>query len=271
MKCTRQRCQVVASTRVNGGLDALVGVGDHELDAAKPAADQLAEERGPERLGLGEADVHAEHLAAPLGRRADGDDHRQRHDAPVLARLHVGGVDPDVAIDVERPVEKGLDALVDIGAEPADLALGHAAHPQRPDQVVHPPGRDPVDVCLLDHRDQRPVDAAPRVQEPGKVAPLPQLREAQRHAPGRRLPVAIAVAVALHQPRRILHPPGGAGEARHLELHQPPRGEADHLAQQIGVGGLLHQPLQVHHLIGHRDLSGSGWSVSTRPYRDSAR
>jgi hypothetical protein len=36
----------------DGGLDALVGVGDHELDGAKPAAGELAQELGPERLGL---------------------------------------------------------------------------------------------------------------------------------------------------------------------------------------------------------------------------
>jgi hypothetical protein len=33
--------------------DALVGVGDRQLDAAKPAARELAQELGPERLGLG--------------------------------------------------------------------------------------------------------------------------------------------------------------------------------------------------------------------------
>jgi len=37
-------------------LDALMGVGDDELDAAQAAAGELAQEHGPERLGLGGAD-----------------------------------------------------------------------------------------------------------------------------------------------------------------------------------------------------------------------
>src|SRR6202035_4436613 len=47
----------------DGGLDALMSIGDNELDAAQAAAGELAQERSPERLGLGGTDVHAEHLA----------------------------------------------------------------------------------------------------------------------------------------------------------------------------------------------------------------
>ena len=35
----------------DGGLDALVGVRDHELDATQTTAGELAQERGPERFG----------------------------------------------------------------------------------------------------------------------------------------------------------------------------------------------------------------------------
>jgi hypothetical protein len=42
----------------DGGLDALVGVGDHQLDAAKPAA-----------LGLGGPNIHAQNLAPAITRR----------------------------------------------------------------------------------------------------------------------------------------------------------------------------------------------------------
>jgi hypothetical protein len=41
----------------------------------------------------------------------------------------------------------------------------------------------------------------------------------------------------------------------------------DHLAQQIGVGGLLHERPQVHHVIGHRWSLRLQVGVSTRPYR----
>jgi hypothetical protein len=32
----------------------------------------------------------------------------------------------------------------------------------------------------------------------------------------------------------------------------PLGGKSDHLAQQIGIGGLFHERAQVHHLVGHR-------------------
>jgi hypothetical protein len=35
-------------------------------------------------------------------------------------------------------------------------------------------------------------------------------------------------------------------------------GKADHLAQQIGVGGLLDKRPQVHHVVGHRWFLESG-------------
>jgi hypothetical protein len=44
----------------------------------------------------------------------------------------------------------------------------------------------------------------------------------------------------------------GAGQPGDLQLHQPLRREADHLAQQIGVGTLLQKRTKGDHLIGHR-------------------
>ena len=114
----------------DGGLDALVGVGDDELDAAQAAAPQLAQELGPEGLGFGGADVHAEHLAPPVGVDADRDDHGDRDDAAVAAHLHVGRVDPDIGpVAFDRAVEEGLDPLVDLLAQPRHLALGDAVMP----------------------------------------------------------------------------------------------------------------------------------------------
>lgn len=43
----------------DSGLDALMTVGDDELDPAQPAPGQLAQEGGPEGLGLGGANIHA--------------------------------------------------------------------------------------------------------------------------------------------------------------------------------------------------------------------
>ncbi len=114
-----------------------MGVGDHELHPAQAAAGELAEEGGPEGLGLGRTDVHAEDLAAAVGVDADRDDHRHRDDPPVLPYLQIGRVDPQVGpVAFQRAVEEGAHPLVDLGAETAHLALRDAAHPERLDEVV---------------------------------------------------------------------------------------------------------------------------------------
>ena len=96
-----------------------MGVGDHQLDAAQAASCQLAQEVGPECLGLGGPDRHAEHLAPPGGVDADGDDHRNRDDAAILAHFQIRGVEPDIGpLAFERPVEESLDLVVDLAAQP---------------------------------------------------------------------------------------------------------------------------------------------------------
>ena len=68
-------------------------------------------------LGLGGADVDAEHLALAVAVDADRDDRRHRDDPAVLAHLHVGGVEPKIRpLTVDRPLQEGLHALVDLGA-----------------------------------------------------------------------------------------------------------------------------------------------------------
>ena len=97
----------------DGGLDALVGVGDDELDAAQAAPRQLPEEGGPEGLGLRRTDIHAQHFAPAIGIDADGDDDGDRHDAAGLADLQVGGVDPQIGpVALDRPVEERLHLAV---------------------------------------------------------------------------------------------------------------------------------------------------------------
>ena len=84
-------------------------------------------------LGFRWADIHAEHFAPAIAVDAHRDDHRDRDDPPVLADLHIGGVDPQVGpVALDRAVEEGVDALVDLLAQPADLALGDAVHAQAP-------------------------------------------------------------------------------------------------------------------------------------------
>jgi len=65
----------------DGGLDAFRGIGNHQLDATQAAAGELAQERGPERFGLGGADIKPENLEAPVAVDSDRDDYGDRDDA----------------------------------------------------------------------------------------------------------------------------------------------------------------------------------------------
>jgi hypothetical protein len=76
--------------------------------------------------------------------------------------------------------------------------------------------------------------------------------------PGTGLPDPIAVAIALRQPVRCALAIAGAGQALHLELHQPLGGKAAHLAQEIGVGALLQQLAKGDPIVGHRGGLRSG-------------
>ena len=69
----------------DGGLEALVGIGDDQLDAAQAATGHALEEGGPEGLGLRRADVQADDLAPAIGVRGHGDYRRDRDDAAALA------------------------------------------------------------------------------------------------------------------------------------------------------------------------------------------
>ncbi len=59
---------------------------------------------------------------------------------------------------------------------------------------------------------------------------------------------------------------GGARLGANLEFHQPFGRKADHLAQNIRVGGLLHKRAKVHHLVGHWG-SSVALMFATQPYR----
>jgi len=95
---------------------------DDELHAPEAAPRDRAQELGPERLGLGRADHHAENLAATIAVDARGDDDGDRDDPPILPYFEIGRIEPDVGpVTLDRPIEEGFDLLVDLGAEPAYL------------------------------------------------------------------------------------------------------------------------------------------------------
>lgn len=95
---------------------------------------------------------------------------------------------------------------------------------------------------------------SPGIQKAEKVAALPQLGDAQFGRTRPRLPVVVAVAVELGEMLSVLPAISSTGQAAHLQLHQPLRGKADHLPQEIAVSRFLNQRVQVHLLIGHRCL-----------------
>src|SRR5512133_1111693 len=234
-----------------------------------------------EGLGLRRADIHPQNLAPAVRVHADRNDDGDGDDTAVpTTSLHVRGVDPQIGpIAFERPVEEGLDLAVDLFAQTRDLALGNAAHAERLDQVVDRAHRDALDVGLLDHGSERLLGYPARLEEAREVGALPQLRDAPFHRSGPRLPATVAVAVAVDEPLGGLLAPAGAGQPLHLQLHQAMGGKADHLAQKVGVGGLLYQCAQRHHVVGHRSVLGSGrgfanptlYRRSTMTGREAAR
>src|SRR5207237_8704596 len=117
------------------------------------------------------------------------------------ARLHVGGIQPDIGpIALQWPVEEGGDLAVNLAAQPADLALRDAGHAHRLDQFVDGAGRYALHVGLLDHCGQSLLGHPARLQESRKIAPLAQLRYAQLDRACAGLPVAIAVSIAVVDP-----------------------------------------------------------------------
>jgi len=184
---------------------------------------------------------------------ADGQYGGGRDDAAVAADLHIRRVQPDEGpVALQRPVQKGLHALIDVLAQAADLALRDAGHAHGLDQVVDGTRRDARHVGLLDHRDQRLLRRAPRLQEGREVGALAQLGDAQIDGAGPRLPGPLAVAVALGQPLVTAFAVAGTGQRLDLQLHQALGGKADHLAQEVGVGALPNQLLKSDPVLGHR-------------------
>jgi hypothetical protein len=136
------------------------------------------------------------------------------------------------------------------------LALGDAVQAHGLNEVVHRSGRDALDVGLLNNRGDRLFRHPSRLEEAREITALAQLGNPQFDRAGARLPVAVAIAVALGQALGRPFAMGRARAALDVQLHQALGGETDHLAQIIGVGGLFQKRLQGHSVIGHRRFLG---------------
>jgi hypothetical protein len=126
----------------------------------------------------------------------------------------------------------------------------------RLDEVVDGAGRDALNIGLLDHGGESLLRHPPRLEEARKIGALAQFGDANLDRPGARLPIPLAIAVALGEPigRPLAIPSPSSGA--NLHLHQPLGGERDHVAKNVRVGGLLHQCAKVHHLVGHWGFLG---------------
>ena len=136
-------------------------------------------------------------------------------------------------------MQEGLHALVDVLAEPADLALRDAGAAHGLDEVVDGAGRDAVDVGLLDDRGERLLGGAARLQEARKVRALPQLRDRQIDLAGPGLPRPLAIAVAVVGALGAARPGRRAGELLDLGRHEALGAVGQQLADEIGVVGLM--------------------------------
>ena len=145
--------------------------------APRPAAGlERPQERGPEGPVLAVADGEAEDLAAAVGAHSGGDHHGLGDHPAVDPSLAVGGVHEHIgeALPGQRAVLDGADLAVQVGADPADLALADAAvGPERPDQVVDLAGAHPMQVGLHDDGEQGLVDPAAPFQQRGEERPGP--------------------------------------------------------------------------------------------------
>jgi hypothetical protein len=125
--------------------------------------------------------------------------------------------------------------------EPADLAFGDAGHAHRFDQIVDRTGRDAMHVGLL-RAPSRLADVAPG--RPGSSCLCAAWGCAD--PPSRRaFPIAGRDSRCAVDPIWTALAMSGAGQPFDLQLHQALGGEADHLAQQIGVGALFQKRTKV--------------------------
>ena len=238
-----------------------MGVGDHQFDATQPAPRQALQKARPEGLGLRRADMQPDDFAPAVGVGRDSDYCRDRHDAAALALLQVSRVEPQIRpLAGERPVEEGMDALVNLLAQLRNLRLADPRQPHRLHQIVDPPGRHAANPGLLDHRDQRLLRALAGFQKRREVAPAAASGCAIA-ASQADVESAVAVAVA----------PGGALATALIPpapiipwtspLHQQLQHRLCHGLQKISIAGLLQQIGQHQSLFGHRVLSRASVEV----------
>jgi hypothetical protein len=127
-----------------------------------------------------------------------------------------------------------------------------------------------VHVGFLDDGHQGLLCRPARLEKAREVAAPPELRDLQRDPPSSRIPVAVAVSVALNLPQRRACTLGRPRPGLNLRLHDPFGRKGQHLAHKIAIGLLLNQFDQRHSVIGHRRLHSWFKVLQPEPSRRSA-
>lgn len=100
------------------------------------------------------------------------------------------------------------------------------------DQVAHEAHGDAMDTGLVDHRRERLLGGPAGRQKGREIGTAAQLVDPKLDGAGPGLPVAIPIAVTLHQAVRAALAMHKAGDVAHLQVHQVQAGKFDHLPQE---------------------------------------
>ena len=186
--------------------------------------------------------MQAHDLALAVRVDRHGDYGGNAGDAPALALLEVGGIQPQVGpVANQRAIQEGVHPVVDVLAQLADCVLADPGQPHGLHQVVHPPGRDAADPGLLDDGHQGLLGRLAWLQERREVAALPQLGDAQLQAAQARVQRPVAVAVAVSRALAGALVPPGADQAVHIRLHQQLHYGLCNAAQEVAISGFGQQ------------------------------
>ena len=220
----------------DGGVEALVGVGDHQGHPRQAPGHQAPQERRPPRSGLGGEHVDAQDLPVPVAVDAAGHGTGDVDDAASLAHLLGQGVDGHIGVGpgVERPGAEGLHPGVQAAGHLRDLGLGDPVDAHGLHQAVHPPGRHPGHVGLGHHRHQRLLRPPAGLEQPvGEVAARPQAGHSQVDAAGPGVETTQAVAVAGVHPLGAALAPGRSAGVVGIGRHQLLGEGLDHLSDDV--------------------------------------
>jgi hypothetical protein len=207
-----------------------------QRDPGQAARDQRAQERQPARPVLSRHHVQAEDLALPVGGDPDRDQSVHDHRPAALADLLGERVQPQecVGAGIQRAGPERLDLRVEALGHLADLRLRQRRNPQLPDELLHPPRRDPQQIAGGHYGDQGLLGAATALQQPlREVTARAQLRDRELDTPGPGVPVPQPIPVAGVHPHLAALPVASTARGVSLGGHQRLRELLHHRPQQI--------------------------------------